>query len=461
MSGALAAVAAMLVLRMVLHGLEQVRDEAAARPAREGDPSVAVSAILVATLGVVGLVWSVRGAVWAVPLLASAVLFAEPWFLARAVAIPLGWSRVAFWLTRFSTLTWTDDRRGAARVAAAWAAARGRARDAAAHPWVPPPDGDERPLTASALAAAGLAAAASGDRGEARRLLAATEDFDRRPYPLRRVVSEWRAAEAATRGDWDAVARIAGEAYRPTPATVALGMAAERLLDLPEAPDATAFAAAWRRAPALHANGADLFHRALAARHRPAPDPRSGGGLAGVLAAHARASASPAEVPEAARRWADVGPTDALRGQVVEDLADLADRGPVRVADLAEGLGPEIADVVRERRLGRLEAAVSALRDRVRAGRGLDPLGEAREWLAIRELYQRLVAFGGPEVARVAFHVMFAALTDLAADLYNARGQPYLFRAITRWLLAEAERVGDERATELLRHNLEVSRAWG
>ena len=80
--------------------------------------------------------------------------------------------------------------------------------------------------------------------------------------------------------------------------------------------------------------------------------------------------------------------------------------------------------------------------------------------MVIKSLYEELLRVGGDAEARAVYHPMFMALTDLAAELYNSRRQPYLFRAITRWLHEQGARVGDERACELLTKNLNVSKGW-
>jgi hypothetical protein len=462
------AVLLVLVLRVLVSVARQVRDERNPRvedgpPGAPGvDASLVIAVVLLVVLGAVGVVLaSVAGAIGLVPLLAVAVLLAEPWLLARYVAIPMGWPRAAFWLTRLSTVQWSADRAGGARFAAAWAAVRRRPRDEAAEAWIESSVG-ERPVTAAMLAAHGLLAASRGDRTEARRLLRAVASFDVRPRPLQRVLSEWLVAEAATRGDWEEVERAA--AIPPsTRASELLGATAKRLLDRPDAPDASAFAERWRRTPSLHAEGVEVYRRALHARHRPAPPgvPKADDPLRAALEAHRAASLEAAAVPEAARRWpAALRAAPHLRQQVVDDLADLAERGRLRLASLSDGLGPEIAEVVRGRHLDRLDVAVKALHRRAAEERWLEPVAEAREWIAVATLYEELLAVGGESAARAAYHPLFLALTDLAAELYNTRRQPYLFRAITRWLHEHGARVGDERACELLVRNLEVSKGW-
>ncbi|MBC8068646.1 MAG: hypothetical protein IAG13_09965, partial [Deltaproteobacteria bacterium] len=59
------------------------------------------------------------------------LLWHFPWPFVRAVAIPRGWWRIAWLMTRASAWTWYDDNRGGSVVAAAWASLRARDRAAA------------------------------------------------------------------------------------------------------------------------------------------------------------------------------------------------------------------------------------------------------------------------------------------------------------------------------------------
>ena len=58
------------------------------------------------------------------------------------------------------------------------------------------------------------------------------------------------------------------------------------------------------------------------------------------------------------------------------------------------------------------------------------------------------------DLRRLSFPRVNAEVCHLAVWLFNVRGQRALANAMFRWLLAEAEAVGDERAASLARDNL-------
>lgn len=136
---------------------------------------------------------------------------ALPWWTVRHLLVPFGWVRAAYALTWLADYTWHVDRRGGAALAAAWALLRRKRSDTHLANWI-----DERlrrgkQLKGGAVTAAGLLQIARGDLDGGRLLLAsvATLHADSTPPEAARLAREWLTADAATRGEWHAVERLA------------------------------------------------------------------------------------------------------------------------------------------------------------------------------------------------------------------------------------------------------------
>lgn len=401
------------------------------------------------------LALAVAGPAAVLPVVPTAFLLLEPSFVAERF-VRTGRTRAAFWATRLSLVVWRRDRRGGAALNAARAdLASGRV------PGAPLPDG---PVTTGLVTAAALAASGGGDPVGARRLHAAAGWFDAQPERLVTVRREWIAADQAVRGRWDALAaEIPSDT--PSPALRLLRAVAERLLDLDDAPDAAAlerlagpFAADPRWAP--------LLARARGARHRAAfqAPPLPEDALTRGLEVHRRAQLDPSWLDAALCAWDDTEVPPLLRERVITDLTS-GFRAAGRLPD-PDG-GPTTA-AVRDRLNGELqdelEAQARALRSRLTAHRDLPPIDEVREFAWFVDRFP--VVEATPEGAdllrrRMAFRAIWGPLVDWSSDLYNRRSEPYLFRAVCRWLLAQARLVDDTHAVGVLTHNLAVSRLFG
>ncbi len=406
---------------------------------------------------------------------------AGPWSLARGALIPLGWPRATWLATRLSPLLWIRDRTGGALFAAAWALCRQPAPDRRAVAWIRSQIPSDAPLTAANLATLGLVAAARGDHVEARSFLGAALLFDDRIVDtnLRRHVSRWLVAEAAGRGAWDDVLRFAAGAPRSGRVDWAAAVA-RRILGRPDAPDDDALESLWSRVPSLHRAGrAVMVHVRRGAVPRahpfePTADPldtalslqvaalRGGGATALRTSARAWEAALATLEPRLRARAAELGARrgdDALttlRRQVELALAEVAEAAGTPLTELGAGLMGDAAARVRDHHLATIELAAEALQSRLDAGRLLDPIDEAREWLALARLYQDGVEAVGDEVRRLVFRPVYHPLCTLSVQLYNERNQRWLSNAMTRWLLREARLAGDQRAAELQERNLSV-----
>lgn len=394
---------------------------------------------------------------WAlVPLLPALLLALEPSALAVRAAVR-GRSRTAWWATRLSLVVWRKDRRGGAALMAA------RAELAAGR--VPVTPEVQGPVSAGFVMAEALAASARGDREGARALVAAAGWFERRPTALAAVRQEWIGADLAARGRWDALADLT-DAEASTPRLRALRAAAARLLDRDDAPDAPAFerlAGALRDDPRWRA----FLDRARAARHRPAfvapalpAEP-----AARALEAHRRALLDPAWLDAALSAWDDAPPSPPIRARVLDDLHAAFVAAELEPDDGPGPMSTALGDVRHGAILDDLTAQADALRTRTAAAQDLDPLAEARafSWFVV---HFPILPHPGSDVHAAAlrrrerFRACQPALLAWSADLYNRRGEGFLFRAVTRWLLAHATLAGDEVTAEVLRRNLAISRSF-
>jgi hypothetical protein len=72
--------------------------------------------------------------------------------------------------------------------------------------------------------------------------------------------------------------------------------------------------------------------------------------------------------------------------------------------------------------------------------------------------HDRAARLGGLEVRRLVFAEVHGALCPLACQLWNDRREHAMAEALFRWLLAEAEAVGDSRLAEHERRNVSTRR---
>ena len=147
-----------------------------------------------------------------------------------------------------------------------------------------------------------------------------------------------------------------------------------------------------------------------------------------------------------------------LRRTVAEELAQLAARAQIPLAVLIEagGIGAEAALLLRAELLGEVEKQNQALRQRTVAKRGLPAVEELREWNSLRRAYERAALLGGLEVRRLMFPDIHLHVCNYAVWLWNERKEYAISTPLFRWLLTEAEAVGDEEAIALQRKNVGV-----
>jgi hypothetical protein len=419
-----------------------------------------------------------------------ATIVTFPWPIARMILIPAGRWRLAHALVRTSAWTWFDDNDGGAVIAAAWAASRrGSPGDAAA--WIEGRFERAGRRGVAEIVASGLLADGRGDRDEARRMIASVVELDGRipPRHARALAVEWCAAEAASRGRWDAVREICRATHTTRCARFVEAVAA-RLLGDPI--DDRSLRWRWLIAPHRRAN-LPLLRRALRAEPPPVDEPdapvvptpgrpadphRAALELHARVVAAARASRSDLDALVAAWERAlldpDVSHVVSLRarelgarvdaiarlGESVErDLVEIARRGRIAVGepggDVVSPLLLRVTRRLHNRLLDEIELAADALLVRVRAKRALPVHLEWRDWLQLRDRIEQAVALTGDDLRRLAFSAANESLCALAVWLWNDRQHKAHAHAMFCWLLREAEAVGDEAAIALHKRNVE------
>lgn len=430
------------------------------------------------------------------PVAALAAVLAWPWLLTRAVLVPLGRWRLAYYVGSQARLVWPEG--GGGLVAAAWALLRRRG--------APPPRAVaflEAKLRAGSLggahiAGAGLLAAARGDEATARRLLESLELLDPRAHrAAHRVARDFLIAAAAEAGDWDRARRLGGAGFPVSRLGRFVAAAAARLAGAPEAPSDAALRGLWLMAP-RRLRTWPLLRRALAVRFAAAPRWRTpmsvdveaapADPMGRALAIHVELLDRPTGRVElddlellgaswdaavdsgvledvARRRSADLGAEGAarvaaeFREQIDDEIAGLVRGAGVCIELLHKG-SPTLeraARRVREALLTEIELAFTALEVRTEENRRLPGIDEWRELLALRQLHAETARIGGLPLRRVAFQQLHGPACNFGAWLWNDRNQGLIAEVIFQWLLGEATVVGDSEAVELQRRNVAVA----
>lgn len=427
-----------------------------------------------------------------------------PWALAFRVAIPLRLTRLSWYLARMSVAVWDKDVRGGACLGAALALGRrGAVPDPATLEWLRARLAALKPLRGAGVAALGFVEAARGDVDAARALLASVEEVHELAAPptARVLAAEWRAAEAAARGDWTEVERI-GRARRPprNAMTRFLGAVAARFLGRAPVPGNAKLVLSWLLA-GRRLRTWRLVRRALAAPREAIPFadaledelPESGGQrtttvrgralrLRRALALHAslwrEARVFPADLRRLGRTWdkavhdggtrklaADRARTLGLPGgeatlrtlgqEVQEDLVALARRAGCALEE-DERSGELLRTAARRLRhdlLTEIELTAKRMAARADEKRALPAVDEWREWVAFRATCERAFDQCGMTLRRLAFPTLNEHVTHFGCWLFNVRQEKAIANAIFRWLLDVAHEVGDTRAIELQTKN--------
>ena len=431
------------------------------------------------------------------------------WTLARNVAIPLGYWRSAAYLARHSS-TWAADPEGGATLAGALALLRRDAHDPPAAAELLRRISECKAIGTAGITASGLLTASRGDLAGARELLTSALTIEgTKALPLAKTYArEWLIADAASRGAW-AQALALGEEPWPTISLRArfLVAVAGRFVG-GHSPTNTGLWLLWllcpsaaRTRPLLDAAMAipqALHPHRFAARggEAPPPDvddlpelPSSPLDRALVLHAHWIARDPlhlrlvPARLVTLLKAWDAAEATGSIRRRatsraaklgipkrgaalterflagVADDVADLAIRATVAISDHMDDpgeLSERVARVIRDRVLVGVEEDAERLAQRTDAKSELPAVEEWREWTQLAKRYELAGRLGGLALRRLMFPQVHRSACSFAVWLWNDREEYGISTPIFRWLLAEAEAVGDEAAIDLQQRNLGV-----
>ncbi|MFO0576849.1 MAG: hypothetical protein U1A78_22840 [Polyangia bacterium] len=379
--------------------------------------------------------------------------------------------------------------------------------------WLEARLGSEPGLRGGGVVARGLLSALRGDDEQARVTLRGAFDMDPALLPevAEALAAHYLVADAARRGAWDEARQLGWADGRPRfAATRVVGIAAARFTATPSSrrpedaaapcPDARALRYWFVRAGSPEALR-PLFLRALVTRpekRRPStaarpsapalPPDLPGEPLPRALFLHARALRrhalflSLSDLQELAQAWTAALDGPELRalclrraiglgadGEAAQrglaealqaDLAELAHKGRVPLHESAlsaAGAGPLLrasARRLREGLLDELEAGCAALSLRVEDNRGLPLLDEWREWEALRRRYELGVRLCGEPLRRLIWPTYHRALCGHGVWMFNQRGERIFGNTVARYLLSEAESLGDDERATLQRKNV-------
>lgn len=492
---------AVLVVGRVLLAVEQARAASPKGPASSAGKGrgsgllrfVAVWLLLAPGLGWLALAPPRMAATYVPGMVLLA--FAALWPLTRYVLVPLGLVKAAYWVAWFSVRNKSEERAGAAQLAASMALHRKADFDPDAASWLEEHIQESAQIRGGTIGAAAATAAARGDAEGARALFDSVRTLDPKvcPRSARHTAAEWLAADAASRGAWEEVIEIASDPAGAGRSANLLAGVAKRLLGKPDAPGRATLVRLWLTAPRRRQSFA-IVERALSVADGDAPIddddeavvPRAPDGdlLGRALAAHAALLSAkkpkPADVARVGRafdaafeddslaahvdeRAEALGATRAgsvlgrLRSDVETSLFELLKTHRIALDDTVDELGDVAARAqrrLRDEALTVIEALSDAIRNRVREKRALSPIDEWREWSALRMAYERGVLLGGPELRYLAFTKVHSDVCALAVWLFNDRKEKPIANAMFRFLLAEATATGDADGVALQTKNV-------
>lgn len=429
------------------------------------------------------------------------------WPIAQVVAIPLGAWRSASYLARHST-TWQRDPEGGACLAGALALLRRETHDSSAASTISAEIADTKAIGTAGISAAGFVAASRGDLSNARELLQGALLIEgKKAIPRAQTIArEWLIADAAARGAWQQVASIGSEPWPMISLRARFLVAiAGRFTGAHSATD-TGLWLLWLLCPG-HQQTRPLFDRARVIPQALHPRRYSAGDgeqaapnvdelpelpeakLTRAIVLHAHWSArdplhlrlvpdrlvSLLQAWDAAYRSGDLQEhcdtrasilgiltkAAVLRERFLADVAgDLAELTICAAVPLTEHisepgeLSRRVSLVVRNRMLDEVEDLSERLGQRSDSKSELPAVDEWREWAHLVQRYELAGRLGGLDLRRLMFPEVHRIACSFAVWLWNERREYGISTPIFRWLLAEAQAVGDESAIELQRRNL-------
>jgi hypothetical protein len=438
----------------------------------------------------------------ALPKLACGLVALLPWPTVQLVARPLGLIRTSYYLSFLCLVRFREDRRGAAALTATRTLMavppRTPAAEQAARRFIERRRKKLKQVRGAAVVAMGLLTAQRGETDAARALIEGAWDLDPAACPRWAIgqAGEWLLVEAVAEGDWKKVSELAARIELDTALCGFLRACAARFVHTEasplQPPGPLTLYWRWLRVPQAPACW-PLLQRALRSQPLPASEPAAAAAeattadlpaalrelaqlilvprsalnedlLLRVCRSWEAALHSPQTERQIAERALAIGCTspasarDELRAQVAAVVASrLREAGlPIgRLREEAGAVGAAAAQGVRSELLEQIEQAGQALHDRTLDKRALPIEDEWVEWATLRAHYQRVCNLGGMAVRRLAWTTLHREACNFAVWLWNERKEKVLGNAIFRFLLAEAEDLGDDTRIALDRKNVD------
>lgn len=365
------------------------------------------------------------------------------------VCVRLGWVRMSYWGGRLGLPTGFDD---PLRVVGCYYAARALLRrpDPAARTWIETELSRTKHLGGAGVVALGLCAWLRGDAPRGTQLLELADEMPRVfvGRHARRVARDLLVADAAARGDWEAVIER-GTARWPLRWSYCVARAAQRITGAPGAPHRATLLALFVLAPRRWTTW-PLIRRALSIDPTDAalpPTPPSPT-LPVALGRLWSVSSSPViDGIELRRAVVDVQATlerdedsavtlERFEAELVERICGLLETRPVRDIEHdpeGDGILDRALDQFSARRFAELEARAKDYADRTTPERSLDPATEWLAWAEFRRLGDELCQLD-PSLDETLFDAIFIPVCNFAVQEQNDLKRRAFAWSVYAWL---------------------------
>jgi len=421
---------------------------------------------------------------WLVP--AFVFLFAPAPFF-KAIVVPLGMPRFAYWATRCcGPVELMKDAGAGAALYGALALAR-RGASPKTLDWLAQRAKRARSVKGAGVATGGLLAALRGEHERARALFLLADTLPAKLISgsVRVVARDWLVADAAQYGNWREVVRLGRRGQQGFRWSNAVAQMGRRLLGDPDSPHDWLLWLCWLVAPRRRATW-PLLRRALAVKPRRlpvAPEPavtqelpealaafaqglagrfaqdsgslvRAVGAVEGALARPSTRALIERRLPALGARGDADAIIDGFRRRVIDLVDPLIEEQPQLAGDDDRGsLLDEAVGRIRSRLFREIGAQCKDCNERQQQQISLEALTEWEIWAAMRDAADRLLALS-PGSEHALFHTMYVPMCNYAVFQHNICKRIALAHDIFAWLRRHSE--SDVSACELLSKNMKA-----
>ena len=420
---------------------------------------------------------------WLVP--AFVFLFVPAPFF-KAIVVPLGMPRFAYWATRCcGPVELMKDAGAGAALYGALALARAGGSPKILD-WLAQRAKRARSVKGAGVVTGGLLAALRGERERARALFLLADTLPAKLISgsVRVVARDWLVADAAQNGNWRAVVSLGRRGQQSFRWSYAVARMGERLLGDPEGRHGWLIWLCWLAAPRRRATW-PLLRRALAAPPAPQPVPelavlpelpealagfaqglagrfaqdsqslvRSVGAVEGALARPATRALIERRLPALGAKGDADAIIEGFRKRVIDLVDPLIEESPNLAGGGDRGsLLDEAVGRIRSRLFREIGAQCKDCNERQQQQISLETLTEWEIWAAMRDAADRLLALS-PASEHALFHTMYVPMCNYAVFQHNICKRIALAHDIFAWLRRHSE--SDVSACELLSKNMKA-----